>query len=114
MFSRIEWPFKYLKMGESCTIPKETAQRAKRYVYVHASQSGKRMTCKANKDGSVTITRIPERGGTSVRFTAEELAMLGQLFPSKAQLKAFCGIVAKPYTARRTEDGGAVFEPRGV
>jgi len=114
MFSRTEWPFKYLEMGESCIIPKEDAQRAKRYVYVYASQSGKRMSCKANKDGSVTVRRIPEKGTSGIRFTAGELEALHQIFPSKAQLKAFGKIVAGPHTARLTNDGGAIFEPRSV
>jgi hypothetical protein len=114
MFSRTEWPFKYLAMGESCIIPKEDAQRAKRYVYVYASQSGKRMTCKTNKDGSVTVTRIPEKGTNGVLFTAEEMAILHQLFPNKIRLRAFGGIVAGPHTARLTNDGGAIFEPRSV
>jgi hypothetical protein len=114
MFSRTEWPFKYLAMGESCIIPKEDAQRAKRYVYVYASQSGKRMTCKTNKDGSVTVMRIPEKGTNGVLFTAEEMAILHQLFPNKIRLRAFGGIVAKPYTVRRTEDGGVLFEAKAV
>jgi hypothetical protein len=114
MFSRIEWPFKYLAMGESCTIPREKAQHAKRYVYVYASQSGKRMTCKSNKDGSVTITRIPEKGTNGIRFTKEELEALHQLFPDKARMRAFGKLVAGPHTARLTDDGGAIFEPRSV
>lgn len=114
MFSKMKWPFKNLAVGESCTIPEELAERAKRYVHVYASQANKRMTCKTNLDGSVTITRIPEKGLNGVRFAAAEVAMLGQLFPNKTQLRAFGRVVAGPYTAFRTEDGGIFFEPKAV
>lgn len=114
MFSKMRWPFKNLAVGESCTIPEELAERAKRYVHVYASQANKRMTCRTNPDGSVTVTRIPEKGLNGVRFTAEEVAMLGQLFPSKTQLRAFGRVVAGPYAAFRTEDGGILFEPKAV
>ena len=114
MFSKTKWPFKNLAIGESCTVPEELAERAKRYVHVYASQSGKRMRCRTNPDGSVTVTRIPEKGLNGVRFTAEEVAMLGQLFPDKTQLRAFGRVVAGPYSAFRTEDGGIFFEPKAV
>jgi hypothetical protein len=114
MFSRLKWPFKNLAVGESCTIYRGLADRAKRYVHVYASQSGKRMKCKTNPDGSLTVTRIPEKGTKGVRVTAEELAILGQVFPTKTQLKAFCRVGAGPYTVFRTEDGGAIFEPKDV
>jgi len=114
MFSRMKWPFKNLVVGESCTIHRGLADRAKRYVHVYASQSGKRMTCKTNQDGSLTVTRIPEKGLNGVRFTAEELAILGQLFPDKARMRAFGRVVAGPYAAFRTEDGGIFFEPKAV
>ena len=114
MFSRMKWPFKNLEVGESCTIPEGMAERAKRYVHVYASQSGKRMKCKTNPDGSLTVTRIPEKGTNGVRFNAEELAMLGQLFPDKARMRAFGRVVAGPYAAFRTEDGGILFEPKAM
>lgn len=103
-----------MQVGEQCTIPKERAQRAKTYAHVYANQTGKRMTWKANPDGSITVTRLPDAAELSIEFTEDELATLYALFPDIARLKRFGRILAGRYRLYRTEDGGARFESRNA
>lgn len=112
MFSRTVWPFKNMQVGESCTIPPERAARAKTYCHVYAAQAGKRMSWKAERGGSITVTRLPDRATTQITLTADEAKALKELFPSTARLREFCRIMAGKVKATELPNGYIKLEKR--
>lgn len=109
MFDRINWPFKDLKVGESCNIKPEFAMRARAYVHVYAGQARKRLSWKSNADGSITVTRLPDERADAYEFTEAQIVALKGLFPSKEELRRFGRIVAEKYAVSRTPEGNYRF-----
>lgn len=112
MHDKINWPFKDLEIGESCTISAEHARRAKNYVHVYASQAGKRMSWKSSWDGTITVTRLPNAITEGYDLTPEQMDALKAVFGGKEELKRFAKIVAGPHKVHATETGTVRFEAR--
>lgn len=112
MSIKINWPFKELEVGESCTIPAEQARRAKNYVHVYAAQAGKKLSWKSNWDGSIVVTRKPNTVTEAYDLTLEQVDALKAMFGGKEGLKKFAKIVAGAHRVYGTESGTVRFEAR--
>lgn len=112
MQEKINWPFKSLEVGESCTVAVEQAKRAKAYIHVYASQAGKRMSWKTNWDGSLTVTRMPNPTTEYYDVTPEQMEALRAVFNGKDALKRFAKIVASQHRVYGTDEGNVRFETR--
>jgi len=105
----MEWPFKSLGIGESCTLDASLAKRGSAYAYVYAAHTGKRMVCRKNKDGTVTVTRLTT-GRQTFDLTEEQVALLHTIFTRRKELKRFCGIGAGDYSSHSPTIGTVRFE----
>ena len=112
MIFKDAWPFKNLQVGESCTIGPDRAARAKTYCHVYAAQSGKRMTWKGSKDGSIIVTRLTDRADLNIELSEAEVNAINTLFPDKARLRKFCQIMAGKTRVLNLPDGGLRLEKR--
>lgn len=106
------WPFKHLQVGESCTIAPDRATRAKTYCHVYAAQSGKRMTWKGSIDGSIIVTRLPDRAELNIELSEAEVNAINTWFPDKARFRKLCRIMAGKNRVINLPDGGLRLEKR--